>query len=327
MRLFEDDPRTGLERLTDDADMRYATCLEAQAIWSATGEELDALRRGIAQAVDDCYIRTASARALGEYEEYFDIRYDGERDTEQRRSMVAAFFMRTPHIGDPEIRAIMAKFTQGSVYVELIGGCVHITVTIDSEDRVNTRDAFRLLRKRIPAHLDILQTVIKVIQMPDLIVPFSADAGSVFVTALPEAVRRNAFEIGACLGVETWNPDVVQTAEEVDKRFDFGDGAALGIETWDADFTEEMDETDKRFDYGLGPNVAAESSVLGLARIPERDKGYDFERDSVHIGAHGHLHASEGVPEREKRNSFERGPVAGARGGSIEICELKDLGR
>lgn len=155
MRLYDNAPSSNYEELKTFYPVWYREVLEMDAIWHALGIELDGLRGGIVQAVNNCFVNTADEKTIERLEEFLYITYDGPRTLEERRAVVASFFIGNGHIGEQEIKELMRSFTSGAVEVDLIGGTVEISVTREISDRFNLSDSTFVILKRIPAHLNV----------------------------------------------------------------------------------------------------------------------------------------------------------------------------
>lgn len=134
----------------------YWDVLEMAAIWKISGKQLDDLRAGIIQAVNNNFVSTADPEALTALEEFLYIDYDGPRTTSERRALIASFFLGNGHIGEKELRELVASFTSGEIAVDLVGGTIEISVTRELSDRFNLSDCLFIVGKRIPAHLALV---------------------------------------------------------------------------------------------------------------------------------------------------------------------------
>lgn len=157
MRLYDNTTRTNYEELRDlHYPLWYRDVLEMDGLMQVFGRELDEMQTGIVNVIANCFICSADAAAIKEFEQFLNITYDGPRTLEERRKVVASFFDGDAHIGAPEIQEVLSAFTTGDIAVALIGGTIEITVTREVSDLFNLSDSLYVLRKRIPAHLDIM---------------------------------------------------------------------------------------------------------------------------------------------------------------------------
>lgn len=155
MRLYEYAPESNYAELKTFYPNWYGDFLEADVMWKALGKQLDAVQRGIIRVVDNNFIYTADAETLTQIEMFLHIPRDETRTLNDRRRMIASFFIGGGHIGAREITAIVSQFTNGRIAVALVGGTIEISVEMDPSDKLNLADCIYVLRTRIPAHLGI----------------------------------------------------------------------------------------------------------------------------------------------------------------------------
>lgn len=153
MRLYDNAWPSCYEEIKTWYPVWYRDVAEMDALWRAWGRQLDEAQRGIIQAVDNHFVTFADAQAVAKLEAFLGIVYDGPRTLAERRNVVRAFMRGQGHIGQKEIKALIAVFTEGGIEVDLVGGTIQITVTRDLGDRFNLYDCHLVLDNRIPAHL------------------------------------------------------------------------------------------------------------------------------------------------------------------------------
>lgn len=265
MRIYETSTRSGLERCIADADIRYSTCPEALAIWDASGAFLDDAQIEIVRTVDGCYIRFADMFYIGEYEGFLDIHYsDDERSLEQHRAVVRSYFMRKFHIGEPEIKTLYAMFTDADVTADLVGGSVDITIVMKSDDPVRVDDIYRELRKKIPAHLGIYQTTVRVYDVPDLPLVITTGAITHFTDYLPEYTPPWQFERGP----------YIHTL-----------GGSYAV--------EELDEYVPPWQFRRSPHLTAHGMRVSIDNLPEAVPHNQFAQ-GPDVAIHAHSVATNG---------------------------------
>ena len=64
-----------------------------------------------------------------------------------------AHFLGHGHFGEPEIRDLLATFSEGAVTVDLVGGA--IVINIEDLGDFNLGDFFGIIEQRKPAHLGL----------------------------------------------------------------------------------------------------------------------------------------------------------------------------
>ena len=84
------------------------------------------------------------------WEEILEITYTRPLTLDQRKRVVIARLAGYGHIGEPEIRGIIANYTERAVAVDFKRGVVFITIEGEVFDEMNLWDT---LTRRIPAHL------------------------------------------------------------------------------------------------------------------------------------------------------------------------------
>ena len=153
MRLYDNAYPSTYEEIKTWYPAWYRDVLEMDALWRVWGGQLDEIQAGIIRAIDNNFIDYADAETLAKLETFFHITYDGPRTLTERRNMIKAIILGQGHVGQKEIKELIAVFTNGKIDVELIGGMVRITVTRDFGDNFNLYDCHFILDNRIPAHL------------------------------------------------------------------------------------------------------------------------------------------------------------------------------
>lgn len=154
MRLFEGDPYSGYERIKRASPDFMDEVLEAQALWRAVGEEHDEIRACIVALINNLLIRYADEFGIAEWEDFLEISYDGPLpDLEFRRAMVIATLLGQHHIGRPEIKEMLRRFTDADESsVRFRFGTIEINV----DGVIRDKPAFfKLLRQKIPTHLGL----------------------------------------------------------------------------------------------------------------------------------------------------------------------------
>ena len=131
----------------------YREVLEMDALWKVWGGQLDAMRAGIIQAVDNNFIDYADAQTITKLEEALGIVHDGPRTLVERRNIIKAFIIGSGKIGQQEIKQLISVFTPGLVDVEFANGVIDIHVTREFGDAFNLYDIHLVLDNRIPVHL------------------------------------------------------------------------------------------------------------------------------------------------------------------------------
>lgn len=134
----------------------YLEVLEMRAVLRAQGYLMDGLCAGMEELVDANFILTANEDTIRQWEKAFKITYKSRLTLDQRRHVVIGYIIGFGHIGEPEIRAIIAQYTPNHVDFGFMRG--HITIFIDGEI-FDEENMLNTLLRRIPAHLGLGITV------------------------------------------------------------------------------------------------------------------------------------------------------------------------
>lgn len=134
----------------------YLDVREMRAVLRAQGYLLDGVCDGMEQLVDVNFILTADEPTIRLWETALKITYKRKLTLDQRRHVVIGYIIGFGHIGEPEIRSIIAQYTPNEVTFDFWRG--HIGIMIEGEifDEDNLLDS---LLRRIPAHLGLGITI------------------------------------------------------------------------------------------------------------------------------------------------------------------------
>lgn len=152
MRLYEKYYKNNFEELITYYPRYYRDVFEMVEILKAFGRVADGLEANIEQTHLNNFILTADAETIRVWEELLDITYTKKLTLDQRKRVVIARIMGYGHIGEPEIRGIIANYTERAVAVDFQRGVVFITIEGEVFDEMNLWDT---LLRRIPAHLGL----------------------------------------------------------------------------------------------------------------------------------------------------------------------------
>lgn len=153
MRLYENSVPNTYDEIKTWYPVWYRDVLEMDALWQALGSQLDKVRNGIIQAVDNNFIDRADTETLAKLEKFFRISYGSPRTIVERRNMLKAVKLGQNHIGQKEIKELISIFTNGKIDIALTQGTIEIAVTRDFSDKFNLYDCNSILSNKIPAHL------------------------------------------------------------------------------------------------------------------------------------------------------------------------------
>ena len=150
MKLYENYYKNNFEELITYYPRYYRDVFEMVEILKAFGRVADGLEANIEQTYLNNFILTADAETIRVWEEILEITYTRPLTLDQRKRVVIARLAGYGHIGEPEIRGIIANYTERAVAVDFQRGVVFITIEGEVFDEMNLWDT---LLRRIPAHL------------------------------------------------------------------------------------------------------------------------------------------------------------------------------
>lgn len=128
----------------------YRDVYEMVEILKAFGRVSDRMESDIEQTYLNNFILEADEATIKEWEDIIGITYSEKLSLENRRRVVVSRLIGIRHIGEPEIREIVAQYSEGAVEVDFEGG----VITLIIYDDVFDEDVLRgTLLERIPAHL------------------------------------------------------------------------------------------------------------------------------------------------------------------------------
>ena len=141
----------------------YRDVLEMDAIWRAQGCELDGVRATVEGLINNGYILTADLQTITSLEDFLRIVPEAGQSLDKRREVVTAYFLGNEHIGAPEIKTIVQAFNPGGIDIAFERSTVHVTVYYNTSlESFNAPACRAILLKRIPAHLNLLLTLVDV---------------------------------------------------------------------------------------------------------------------------------------------------------------------
>lgn len=189
MKLYERYYAGCYEELITYYPRYYRDVFEMVAILKAFGRLSDGLMDNIEQTHLNNFILTADLDTIKVWEEILEITYEETLTLDQRKSVVIARLMGYGHIGEPEIREIIAKYTENAVAVDFGGGIIYVTIDGEVFDETNL---LKTLLKRIPTHLALnMEIQIERTFRQQIDVHFGGAAGAYFAP-LPVSEDRTS---------------------------------------------------------------------------------------------------------------------------------------
>lgn len=138
---------------------------EMEAHLAATGKQLDDLFLAQQLMRDNNFIWLADDATITRIEKFFGITYDGSRELDDRKRMIVALYTGNGHFGQSDIKDVVKVFTKSPCIVSLTSGEINIQITRDTNDTFILADCYFILQKKIPAHLNLIITVISPFEM------------------------------------------------------------------------------------------------------------------------------------------------------------------
>lgn len=128
----------------------YLDVYEMREILKAQGRLGDGIFEATERVINNNFILLADAETVGQWEDMLKITHDGPMTLDQRKSVIMGFVCGNGHIGEPEIRAIIAQYTPQAVTVGFAKGVIYITI---EGEVFGEGSLLETLLRRIPAHL------------------------------------------------------------------------------------------------------------------------------------------------------------------------------
>lgn len=128
----------------------YLDVYEMREILKAQGRLGDGIFEATERVINNNFILLADAETVGQWEDMLKITHDGPMTLDQRKSVIMGLVCGNGHIGEPEIRAIIAQYTPQAVTVGFAKGVIYITI---EGEVFGEGSLLETLLRRIPAHL------------------------------------------------------------------------------------------------------------------------------------------------------------------------------
>ena len=143
----------------------YQQLQEAAAYLAALGAQMDGVHGDTMQARDNNFVFLADADTVTRLEKFMQIPFDPARTLSDRKRLIASFFVGNSRIGASEIKELIKVFTPSPTDVTFADSTVNVRVTRDIEDTFILADFYFILLKKIPAHLDLVITVLSTFEV------------------------------------------------------------------------------------------------------------------------------------------------------------------
>ena len=231
LRFYPERERTGYEELMSYYPRYYRGVDEMEAILKYFGGVCDDFEAQTEQAYLNNFIATADADVTKSWEDAFGITYSSTLSLEQRRRVVLGRASGGQHIGEPEIRVLVAVYTDCDIKVDFWAGL--ITIDIDGEI-FDEGNLYETLLSRIPAHLRLKMTArtIRTYRL-DLPVSFGAAIGAEQKIEPQPQERKSEIPLSLLSGGYAYTKTRTQPYimdRLMNAELDFSHGGAYGTE-------------------------------------------------------------------------------------------------
>ena len=130
----------------------YRGVFEMVEILKAFGRIADGLVAGVERVFLNNFIADADAETIKEWEGILRISYTEQLTLDQRKRIVIGRLCGNGHIGEQEIREIIANYTENPVEIDFKLGVISVGIEGEVFGETNLLDT---LCRRIPAHLAV----------------------------------------------------------------------------------------------------------------------------------------------------------------------------
>lgn len=130
----------------------------------AVGAQMDDVDLETFRARDNNFIFLSDEKTVARLEKFMYIPYDQSRTLGDRKALIVSFFTGNGKIGAKEIKEVVNVFTPSPTEVAFADSTVNIKITRDISDTFILSDCYFILRKKLPAHLELVITIISSFQ-------------------------------------------------------------------------------------------------------------------------------------------------------------------
>lgn len=178
MKFYDKYFKSNYEELITYYPRYYRDVFEMVEILKAEGRIADELEAHIEQAYLNNFVLTADLETVKIWEKILNITYSKPLTLDQRKRVIIGRISGYGHIGEPEIRGVIANYTDNTVAVDFARGVIYIVINGEIFDENNLLNT---LLRRIPAHLALdMQIHIRRTFRQTLDISFGGATGSNF---------------------------------------------------------------------------------------------------------------------------------------------------
>lgn len=170
----------------------YRDVFEMDAIWRAAGGGLDEIEDGVDAVVNNNFVSLMDTDALAQMETFLGIPLNQKRTLEARRKLVASYFIGGNHIGSPEIKDIVFRYTGVSPSVGFKNSRIYVKLFPKDNSTFLPSDVMECLKRKIPAHLSLSLVLAYIQDLPCYIAAAPSGMATFCTVRLPGNIKPRA---------------------------------------------------------------------------------------------------------------------------------------
>nr|UVY53452.1 MAG: protein of unknown function DUF2313 [Bacteriophage sp.]UWH96322.1 MAG: protein of unknown function DUF2313 [Bacteriophage sp.] len=162
------------------------------AIWRAAGGGLDEIEDGVDAVVNNNFVSLMDTDALAQMETFLGIPLNQKRTLEARRKLVASYFIGGNHIGSPEIKDIVFRYTGVSPSVGFKNSRIYVKLFPKDNSTFLPSDVMECLKRKIPAHLSLSLVLAYIPDLPCYVAAAPCGMAAFCTVRLPGSIKPRA---------------------------------------------------------------------------------------------------------------------------------------
>lgn len=156
MLVFNNQQRSGYDEIVSYGPKFYPSIKEMDAIYRFAGWTLDLMAADLEKLVSYQFLNYMDDEALTRFEKFLGIPYDGSKTIEERKTLAYANWSSSGKMSKTKIASIVNAFAECECTVSFENSVLNIDMVFKDDPTVYMDDIRELLRKTIPAHIEIL---------------------------------------------------------------------------------------------------------------------------------------------------------------------------
>lgn len=137
----------------------YDDVLEMQAILQASGVKLDQAENGLNQILLNNFIMDADEPTIARLEKFLYLQVDRTRPLDERKRLVASFFVGFGKMSATKLKEIVYSFTNAASEVFFEDSTISIEIERGNTPSLYLIDVNTIISRRIPAHLPFVLVI------------------------------------------------------------------------------------------------------------------------------------------------------------------------